>query len=112
MTWIKYIGGKLEGRYRYSTSLYNNFPFPSINNSNKDKIEKCVQNILDIREKYNMTLFELYDPKTMPYDLKKAHKKLDKQVEKLYASDNLYKKGTFEDELSCLTFLLKLYEKI
>ena len=109
MIWIKTIGGKLKGDYRYSTSLYNNFPFPSTNN--KEKIEKCVENILEIRKKYNSTLFTLYNPETMPPDLKKAHKKLDKEVEKLYMSEDIYKTGMFETEMDTLKFLLSLYEQ-
>lgn len=111
MIWIKYIGGKLEGRYRYSTSLYNNYPFPEFSNNNKEKIEKCAEDILNIRKKYDSTLFVLYDPKTMPPDLKKAHKKLDKEVEKLYMNEKLYEKGVFDSEMDTLKFLLKLYEE-
>nr|WQH63872.1 hypothetical protein PXD04_09240 [Methanosphaera sp. ISO3-F5] len=47
MVWIKYIGGKLEGRYRYSTSLYKKFPFPNVSDNDKTKIENCVQEILE-----------------------------------------------------------------
>ncbi len=111
MTWIKYIGGKLEGRYRYSTSLYNNFPFPTVTTKEKEKIEKYVEKILNIREKYNTTLFVLYNPDTMPPDLKKAHKQLDKEVEKLYTNENLYEKGVFDTEMDTLKFLLKMYKK-
>lgn len=109
MIWIKTIGGKLKGDYRYSTSLYNNFPFPSTNN--KEKIEKCVENILEIRKKYNSTLFTLYSPETMPPDLKKAHEKLDKEVEKSYINEKSYEKGIFKSEMDTLKFLLTLYEQ-
>lgn len=111
MIWIKIIGGKLKGDYRYSTSLYNNFPFPTIDKKQQEKIENCVKKILKIRKKYNTTLFVLYDPLTMPPDLKKAHNKLDKEVEKLYMSEDSYEKGMFNNEMDCLKFLLQLYEK-
>ena len=65
---------------------------------------------MDIRKESKKTLFDLYDPETMPLELKKAHKKLDKEVEKLYKSESFYEKGVFTNEESTLKFLLKLYE--
>lgn len=108
--WIKFIGGQLGDNFRYSTTLYNNFPFPDVSYEDKVKIEECVEDILDIRKESKKTLFELYDPETMPPELKKAHKKLDKKVEKLYKSEPFYEKGVFTNEKSTLKFLLKLYE--
>lgn len=110
MVWIKSIGGKLGDNFRYSVTLYNNFPFPNVSCEDKVKVEECVQEILDIRKESKKTLLKLYDPKTMLPELKKAHKKLDKEVEKLYKSEPFYEKGVFTNEKSTLEFLLKLYE--
>ncbi|WP_109582977.1 class I SAM-dependent DNA methyltransferase [Methanosphaera cuniculi] len=110
MIWIKFIGGKLGDNFRYSTTLYNDFPFPDVSCEDKVKVVECVQEILDIRKESKKTLFDLYDPETMPLELKKAHKKLDKEVEKLYKSESFYEKGVFTNEESTLKFLLKLYE--
>lgn len=110
MIWIKYIGGKIKEDYRYSIPLYANFPFPDVSEKDKTRVEDCVQEILDIREKHNSTLFVLYDPITMPPDLKKAHHKLDKEVEKLYSKEKYYAKGVFDSEMDTLKFLLELYQ--
>ena len=40
MAWVKTIGGRLETRYRYSAQLcYNTFPFPSINDAQREELE-------------------------------------------------------------------------
>jgi hypothetical protein len=48
-------------------------------------IEKLAQNILDTRAKFpESSLADLYDPLTMPPELLKAHRELDRVVMKLY----------------------------
>ncbi len=78
MTWVRYVCGRLESRYRYSNEIvYNNYPWTnSIPKRKKDLVEKLSQSILDIRQKYihgDSTLAKLYSPKTMPADLELAH---------------------------------------
>ena len=54
---------------------------------------------------YGKTLAELYDPETMPQDLRDAHHQLDLIV------DSCYRDRPFADENECLEWLLKLYDK-
>ena len=105
MLWLKIIGGKLGTGYRYSKGIvYNTFPVPK---SDLKSLEPLAQNILDIRDKYkDSSLADLYDPDTMPADLLKAHKTLDKAVEKLY------RKEPFIDDDDRLEFLLSEYSKM
>lgn len=87
MVWVKYVCGKLKGDYRYSPSIvYNNFPFPTdVNDKLKNAISIVAEEIIKIRESYtNSTLADLYNPLVMPYDLRKAHDKLDFLVDKAY----------------------------
>jgi hypothetical protein len=87
MTWVKYVCGRLESRFRYSKDIvYNNYPFPeNVNDKQKQKVEKAAQIVLDTREKYpDSSLADLYDPLTMPPDLVKAHQNLDKAVDLCY----------------------------
>ena len=86
MAWMRTIAGRLESRYSYSNSLvYNNFIWPQASREQKAYIEKLVQNILDARAEFpDASLADLYDPLTMPPVLAKAHKALDKAVDKLY----------------------------
>ena len=103
--WLNSIGGKLGAGYRYTSLVYNSFPFPKITDAQKKKIELYVNNILEIREKYfNKTLAELYDPDKMPNDLAEAHHDLDLCIE------SCYRKRPFENDDQRLKYLFKMYE--
>ena len=98
--WLKLVGGKLKCDPRYSeSSVYNTFPIPE----NIEKLKKYAQKILDVRQQYSDSLEVLYDPLTMPSDLKAAHKALDKAVEQLY------QKKPFESDQERKIFLLEKY---
>ena len=108
MTWTKLVGGRLESRIRYSNGIiYNNFPWPKEVNSKKKKlVEDKAQEVLNVREKFSKSsLADLYDPLTMPPDLVKAHKELDKAV------DLCYRKDQFPTERSRIIFLFDLYQE-
>jgi type I restriction-modification system DNA methylase subunit len=108
MVWMKTVAGRLEERYRYSSTLvYNTFPFPKITQIQKDAIEELVHLILDERDKnYLKTMAELYDPNKMPEGLKTAHHNLDLYIEKCYRDK------PFESDEERLEYLFKLYEKM
>ncbi|MCQ2211341.1 MAG: N-6 DNA methylase [Paludibacteraceae bacterium] len=82
MTWNRKTCGRLGDGYRYSNTLvYNNFPWPAPTAEQKSRIEKAAQKILDVRAKYSdKTLAWMYDEKTMPEDLRKAHRENDLAV--------------------------------
>ena len=103
LLWLNEVGGKLETRFRYSNIAYNTFPVPKKYGS----LKKYGKDILNIRRKYpNSTLANLYDPITMPHDLKKAHDRLDK------AMDKLYRQKPFKSDQERVQFLLGEYEKM
>jgi type I restriction-modification system DNA methylase subunit len=108
VVWVKALAGRLETRFRYSSQLcYNTFPFPDISEKQKEEINKFVHLILNIRESYSeKTYAQLYDPKTMPDELRSAHHQLDLAVEKCYR----YK--PFENDDERLEHLFKLYEQM
>ena len=107
VAWLNAIGGKLENRYRYSSLVYNSFPFPKISAEKKKEIEDAAEEVLLTREYYpEKTLAELYDPDKMPKDLREAHEKLDDIVESCYPG---YPFASDEARLECL---FKLYEKM
>jgi len=108
MAWVRAIGGRLETRYRYSAGLcYNPFPFPKLTEAKKQEIEDAAWEVLGAREAhYGKTLAELYDPETMPQDLREAHHQLDLIV------DSCYRDRPFTDENERLELLLKLYDKL
>ena len=109
MTWVRYVCGRLESRFRYSnTIVYNNYPFPeNISDKQKQKVETTAQTVLDTRLKYpDSSLADLYDPLTMPPDLVKAHQALDKAV------DLCYRPQPFVNELNRIEYLFSLYEAL
>ena len=85
MAWMRIVAGRLEMRYSYSPSVYNNFPWPTPTDAQKAKIEKTAQAILDARNLYpDCSLADLYDEVTMPPELRKAHQENDKAVMEAY----------------------------
>jgi hypothetical protein len=107
MTWVSYVCGRLESRYRYSKDIvYNNYPWPE-NPSEKhiQNIEAKAQAVLDARALFpNSSLADLYDPLTMPPALVKAHQDLDKAVDAAYSKQN------FDTDAKRMEFLFDLYE--
>ena len=106
MAWLRTFGGRLESRYRYSIGLvYNTFPMPQA--KDLSKLIPFAQAILDARANHpNATLADLYDPDTMPVDLRRAHQANDRAV------DKLYRKGGFTTERERVEHLFTLYEQM
>lgn len=108
MLWVRATSGKLENRFRYSVQLsYNTFPFPKLTTAEKEELERLAQNILNIRdENFDMTLGEMYNPETMPDELREAHHQLDLAVERIYSPE------PFTSDEERLEHLFKLYAKM
>jgi hypothetical protein len=108
MAWLAHIGGRLKSDFRYSISLvYNTFPWPDATDKQKTDIETLAQAVLDAREKWpTSSLADLYDPDTMPANLRKAHTALDTAV------DRLYRKKPFDSDRDRVEHLYGLYEKL
>ena len=106
--WVHAVGGTLETRIRYSTTLcYNTFPFPKINEEQKQRLSALAENILLTRENHTeMTLGEMYNPESMPQDLKYAHQAMDIALEQCYRPE------PFTSDEERLEYLFKLYEKM
>ena len=87
MAWMRAVCGRLEMRYRYSKDVvYNNFPWPKVDTEQQEKIAKTAQDILDARALYpDSSLADLYDPVTMPPELRKAHRENDRAVMAAYS---------------------------
>lgn len=106
MTWVKYVCGRLKSDFRYSKDIvYNNYPWPFSPTDKQIKtIENKAKNVLSIRAKFSdSSLATLYDPRTMPVDLVKAHQELDKAV------DLAYRRQTFTSEAKRMEYLFDLY---
>jgi hypothetical protein len=86
MAWTAHIGGRLKSDYQYGIGLnYNTFPWPDATLIQHTRIEALAQAVLDARVAHpTSSLADLYDPDTMPPDLRRAHATLDRAVDKLY----------------------------
>jgi hypothetical protein len=108
MTWLKHVCGRIKSDYRYSnTIVYNNFPFPEdVSDKERLSVEEKAQAVLKARGNHpNSSLADLYNPDTMPEDLRKAHTDLNKAIDKCYG------KQVFKTEMERIKFLFGLYQK-
>lgn len=110
MAWLRHIGGRLKSDYRYSIGLvYNTFPWPDPTPAQRAKVEALAQAVLDARalpKNAASTLADLYDPDTMPAELRKAHRDLDAAVDRLYAP------AGFADDRARVEHLFRRYEAL
>ena len=112
MAWLRGVGGRLESRYRYSIGLvYNTFPLPPIEETAAapafPALEPLAQEVLDARSRHpEASLADLYDPDTMPPDLHRAHRRLDRAV------DRLYRRKPFASERERIEHLLERYARL
>lgn len=108
MAWMRAVCGRLKSDYDYSIKIvYNNFPWPSLTGAQKQKIEETAQGILDARALYpDSSLADLYDPLTMPPELRKAHTKNDIAVMQAYGF------STKMSEADCVAALMKMYQEL
>lgn len=104
MAWVRAIAGRLKSDYRYSASIvYNTFPFPEMTEEQEAIIGQLAEKVLQTRDEYaSETLAWLYDDKTMPEDLRRAHRELDKAVDRAYGR-------TFAGEEDRITYLMERY---
>ena len=107
--WMRAVGGRMKSDYQYSnTIVYNNFPWPTPTEEQKQKIQQTAQGILDARALYpDSSLADLYDETTMPYELRKAHRENDKAVWAAYG-----KAWPIGSESACVAALMKLYQAL
>ena len=109
MAWMRTVCGRLKSDYRYSKDIvYNNFPWPTSTDAQRQKIEQTAQAILDARALYpDASLADLYDDLTMPPELRKAHRDNDAAVMAAYGMD-----VRTTTESSCVADLMRRYQEL
>ena len=108
MIWTRAVCGRLKSDYDYSKKVvYNNFPWPSLSETQQKKIEQTSQAILDARALYpDSSLADLYDPDLMPFELRKAHRANDAAVLEAYG----FPKDATESDI--VARLFKMYQEL
>ena len=109
MAWMRAVCGRLKSDYRYSKDVvYNNFPWPTLTDAQKAKIEQTAQAILDARALYpDCSLADLYDEIAMPPELRRAHQQNDRAVMQAYGFD-----VATTTETSCVAELMRMYQQL
>ena len=107
MAWMRAVTGRMKSDYMYSVGVvYNTYPMPP-EEADLSTLEPLAQAVLDARNAHrDATLADLYDPDLMPPDLRRAHRALDRAV------DRLYRKSGFASERDRVEHLFTLYEKM
>lgn len=106
--WIGAVCVRLEMRFSYSNTLgWNTFPVPPLTEQNKIDLTRCAEDILLAREShYPATIADLYDPETMPENLRRAHERNDEVLERIYIGRR------FRNDTERLEKLFDLYTKM
>lgn len=108
LVWVATVCGKLETRIRYSNTLgWNTFPVPELTEKNKRDLTRTAEEILLAREAhFPATIAELYDPETMPDDLRLAHEQNDEVLERIFIGRR------FRNDTERLEKLFELYTRM
>jgi hypothetical protein len=108
LVWIATVCGKLKTDFRYSNTLgWNTFPVPLLTEQNKADLTRCAENILLAREAhFPATIADLYDPDTMPENLRHAHEHNDEVLERIYVGRR------FRNDTERLEKLFDMYTKM
>ncbi len=108
LVWIATVCGKLKTDFRYSNTLgWNTFPVPLLTDQNKADLKACAESILLAREAhFPATIADLYDPSSMPENLRRAHERNDEVLERIYIGRR------FRNDTERLAKLFDLYTKM
>ena len=94
--------------FSYSNTLgCNTFLVPSLTEQNKADLTRCAEDILLAREAhFPATIADLYDPETMPANLRDAHDRNDETLERIYIGRR------FKNDTERLETLFSLYTQM
>jgi len=108
LAWVATVCGRMQTHLRFSKTLgWNTFPVPTLTEKNKSDLTRCAEDILLAREAhFPATIADLYDPDTMPADLRVAHERNDEVLERIYIGRR------FRNDTERLEKLFELYTKM
>ena len=106
--WVRAVSGRLGSGVRYTPTIsYHTFPIPELTEQNKADLTRCAEDILLAREAhFPATIADLYDPETMPEDLRAAHERNDETLERIYLGRR------FKNDTERLEKLFELYTQM
>ncbi|MFY9262855.1 MAG: class I SAM-dependent DNA methyltransferase [Actinomycetaceae bacterium] len=109
ITWQRAVGGRLKSDLRFSnTIVWNNLPLPEVSDKLRAEIIKAGQGVLDARALHpERSLADHYNPLAMARELLKAHRALDRVVDKAFGA-----RQPLETNEQRLELLFKSYLKM
>lgn len=106
--WIGTVCVRMRTDFSYSNTMgWNTFPVPTLTDQHKADLTRCAEDILLAREAhFPATIADLYDPKTMPENLRAAHDRNDEVLERIYIGRR------FRNDTERLEKLFELYTRM
>lgn len=109
MTWQMTIGGRLESRLRFANKVvWNTLPLPEVSDKQRTAIIAAGQGVLEARaEQPEVSLADMYNPLAMSPSLLKAHRALDRAVDRAFGA-----RKALETNEQRLAILFKRYQEM
>lgn len=109
ITWQMTIGGRLESRLRFANKVvWNTLPLPAVSDKQRADIIAAGQGVLEARaEQPGVSLADMYNPLAMSPSLLKAHRALDRAVDRAFGA-----RKALETNEQRLAILFKRYQEM
>ena len=109
ITWQRAVGGHMKSDLRFSNKIvWNTLPLPAVSDKQRADIISAGQGVLDARaEQPGTSLADMYNPLAMSPSLLKAHRALDRAVDRAFGA-----RKTLETNEQRLAILFKRYQEM
>ena len=109
MSWQKLVGGRLKSDLNFSNKIvWNTLPLPAVSDKQRAAIIAAGQGVLEARaEQPGGSLADMYNPLVMSPSLLKAHRALDRVVDRAFGA-----RKALETNEQRLALLFKRYQEM
>ena len=109
ITWQKTVGGRLKSDLNFSNKIvWNTLPLPEVSDKQRAAIIAAGQGVLEARaEQPGVSLADMYNPLAMAPNLLKAHRALDRVVDRAFGA-----RKALETNEERLAILFKRYQEM
>lgn len=109
MSWQKLVGGRLKSDLNFSNKIvWNTLPLPEVSDKQRAAIIAAGQGVLEARaEQPGVSLADMYNPLAMAPSLLKAHRALDRAVDRAFGA-----RKALETNEQRLAILFKRYQEM
>ena len=109
ITWQRAVGGHMKSDLRFSNKIvWNTLPLPEVSDKLRTEIIAAGQGVLDARaEQPGVSLADMYNPLAMAPSLLKAHRVLDRAVDRAFGA-----RKALETNEERLALLFKRYQEM